>query len=169
MGASSTPDIIEPVRSFIDLLINFGTDFFAFIVIAGVIAAFAFYFGGDRLLPLFAALYAAIPLYQNFPFTSLLPDTPYALIGLYLALVVAGVIAFSGLSYFMASSSVGFLNIGVLSALAAGLLLAIAIHILSIEEVYAFSEPTKALFTSENSFFWWLAAPLVGLFFFGRG
>jgi hypothetical protein len=169
MGSSDAASVIEPVRSFIDILLGFGTDFFAFIVLASVIAVFAFYFGGDRLMPLIASLYAAIPLYTNFPFLSSLPNTPYVLIGLYLTLAVIALIAFSGLSYFMASSTVGFLNIAVLSGLTAGLFLAIAIHILPIEEVYTLSEPTKALFTSENAFFWWLAAPLAGLFFFGRG
>jgi len=169
MDASSASNIVEPVRSAVDILIGFGTDFFAFIVIAGIIAVFAFYFGGDRLMPLIAAIYAGVPLYMAFPFLSILPDTAYVHIGLYVVLVLVALIAFSGLSYFMASNNVGFINIAVLAALTAGLFLAIAIHILPIEEVYTFSEPTKALFTSENAFFWWLAAPIAGLFFFGRG
>lgn len=169
MAPTSSAYIVEPARSFIEIILNFGTDFFAFLVIAGIIAVFAFYFGGDRLVPLIAGVYAAIPLYIHFPFFSTFPDTAYVHIGVYVAFAVLSLIAFSGLSYFTPTTSVGFLNVAIISALTAGLMIAIGIHLLPVEEVYAFSEPTKALFTFPNAFFWWLVGPLVGLFFFGKG
>jgi hypothetical protein len=160
--------ISGPLQSWVDIVIQFGTDFLAFIVIAALVAAYAFYFGRERLMTLIAGLYAAIPLYQAFPFFDMLPDTPYVKIGFYIAFALAGLIAFSGLSAFLARSSSSFLGTGVLSVLTAGLALAVAIHVVPIEEVYTFSGPTLALFSSDQAFFWWLLAPLAGLFFFGR-
>ena len=130
-------------------------------------AVFAFYFGGDRLVPLIAALYAGIPLYQFFAYKESVGDNPYLLVGLYVVLVVLSLLAFSGLSYF-AGGALGFLKMGGLSILTAGLILAIAVHILPVGSIYSFSEPAKALFASDQAFFWWLLAPLAGLFLFGR-
>lgn len=162
-------NLVHPLQSAVDTVISFGTDFFAFIVIAAVIAAFSFYFGRDRLMALIAALYAAIPLYQKFPYASLLPpNNAYVQIGLYLAFVLLGTVAFSGLSAFLARSTSSFLGTAVLSITTAGLLLAVGIHILPLQQVYTISAPTIALFASDQMFFWWLAAPLAGLFFFGK-
>ena len=123
----------------------------------------------DRLMALIAALYAAIPLYQTFPFTSLLPaGNVYVQIGLYLGFVLIGTVAFSGLSAFLARSTSSFLGTAVLSITTAGLVLAVAIHILPVQQIYTFSAPTLALFASAQMFFWWLLAPLAGLFFFGK-
>ena len=160
--------ITHQFQSLVDTVIRCGTEFSAFIVIAALVMAFAFYFGHDRLLPLIAALFMAITLSKAFPFSSMLPVNPYTQVGLYAGFVVIGLIAFSGLSYFMASGSIGFVKTGILSVLTAGLIIAIAIHFLSIENIYAFSAPTKALFASNQAFFWWLIAPLAGLFFLGR-
>jgi len=163
-----TSTVIGPLKSAVDVFISFGTDFFAFIVIAGVIATLSFYFGRDRLVALIAALFSAIVLYQAFPYGSLLPSGAYIQIGLYLAFVLVAVIAFLGLSAFLARSTSTFLGTAVLSITTAGMLLAIAIHVLPVQDVYTFSAPTLALFASPQAFFWWLAAPLVGLFFFGK-
>ena len=164
-----TSTLTGPLQSAVDLVISFGTDFFAFIVIAALIAAFSFYFGRDRLMALIAALYAAVILYQKFPFQSLIPaGNAYFQIGLYLALALIALVAFSGLSAFLAQSTSSFLGTAVLSITAAGMILAIAIHILPVQQIYTFSAPTLALFASDQMFFGWLAAPLVGLFFFGK-
>ena len=160
--------VAEPLDSAASLIISFGLDFFAFIVVAAVIAAFAFYFGGDRLMPLIAALYAGVLLYAQFPYMSYIPNNPYFSIAIYLGLVAVALIAFSGLSYFMSGGAVGMVKLLGLSVLTAGLVLAIAIHVLPIDQVYTISEPTKALFAGDLMYFWWLAAPLAGLFFFGR-
>lgn len=161
-------DLTGPLQWAIDFFIHVGTDFFAFVVVAAVIAAFAFYFGRDRFMPLVAALYAAIPLWQAFPWLEFI-TTPTLSIALYFGLALVALIAFSGLSAFLAGSSVGFIKLVFLSALTAGMILAIGIHILPVQELYTFSAPTLALFASHQAFFLWLAAPLAGLFFFGRG
>jgi len=148
-------------------LSHFSTDFFAFIVVGAVILLFVLYFGRDRIAPLIAALYAALALYQSFPFMAQVSGA-YLQIGLYLFFALVLFVAFSGLSYFMAARSGSFLAEVIMAALIAGFLLAISIHILPVPEVYTFTSATKDLFASNESFFWWLVAPLAGLFFVGR-
>jgi len=152
----------------LDFIVGFATDFLAFIVVAAAIAAFAFYFGRNRLMPLIAAIYAAIPLYLFFPFQTPLLQDHYIAIGLYLLFVFLALVAFSGLSAFMASADRSLLRVVGMSVLVAGALLAIGIHILPLEQIYTFNAATKALFASSQSFFWWLVAPLIGLFFLER-
>ncbi len=152
----------------LDSLFAFGSDFFAFIVVTVAVMLFALYFGRDRIAPLLAALYAALALYTAFPYALSFLASPYMKIGLYAVLALISFIAFSGLSYFMASHSGGFFAELILAILIAGFLLAIAIHVLPVQDVYTFTGATKALFASDQLFFWWLAAPLAGLFFLGR-
>lgn len=161
-------DLGDSFRLTLDLVLDFSADFFAFIVIAAFVAAFAFYFGRDRIVPLLAAMYAAIPLYIAFPYTELL-TTPLLHTGLYTILVIAGLIAFSGLAAFIAEGSLGFFKMIVLAAVTAGMLIAVSIHILPVEEVYSYSAPTKALFSTTQAFFFWLLAPLIAVYIFGRG
>jgi len=168
MDPVGVPNIGAPLKMTMDIVIAFGADFFVFIVIAAVIAVFAFYFGSDRLSALIGGVYAAIPLYLAFPYRELLPDSPSVSIGIFMAFGALATIAFTGLSAFIASSSTNFLRVGALSVIIAGFIIAVAIHVLPVEQVYTFSAPTKALFASSTSYFWWLTAPLAGLFFLGR-
>lgn len=164
----SSFDLGEALQLTVDLVLDFSTDFLGFIVIAAFVAAFAFYFGRDRIVPLLAGIYAAIPLYVAFPYTDFL-TTPLLHIGLFVILAVAGLIAFSGLAAFIAEGSLGFIKMIILAAVTAGMLIAVSIHILPVEEVYSFSAATKALFASNQAFFLWLLAPLVAVYVFGRG
>ncbi len=164
---AATPPVGDALRSSVDLFIGFGTDFFAFIFVAALVAAFAFYFGRDRLIPLIAGLLAAVPLYTHFAFIGMLGSNPWLHLGLFIILPVLGLVAFMGLSGWVPSSGVGFVKVLGLSALTAGLILAIALNVLPLTEVYAVSEPTHALFASQN-FFWWLLASVVGAFILGR-
>ncbi len=169
MDLMGTTSIAGPLQFAVDYVIAFGADFFAFIIVAGAIAALAFYFGRDRLISFVAALYAAVVLYRAFPYGSMLPaDNPYVQIGVFVGFTLIALIAFSGLSFFLARTTSSFLGTAILSAVTAGLILAISIHVLPVQTLYSFSPPTMALFASPEMFFWWLVAPLVGLFFFGR-
>ena len=162
-------DVGNTLQIITDTLVHLSTDFFAFLVVGAVVAAFAFYFGRSRIVPLVAALYASIPLFMFFPYDT----TPYGgvlvTLALWLAFVLLSMIAFSGLSAFIASGSIGLIKLIILSAATAGLVLAIAINILPVQEVYTFSAPTLALFNTPEMFFLWLVAPLAGIFVFGRG
>ncbi|MBY0539041.1 hypothetical protein K2P56_01215 [Patescibacteria group bacterium] len=169
MDLLGNPGIAEPLKAALDYVIAFGADFFAFIVVAGAIATIAFYFGRDRLISLIAALYAGIVLYRAFPYGSLFPaDNAYIQIGVFVGFTLVSLLAFSGLSFFLARSTSSFLGTAILSGVTAGLILAISIHVLPVQTIYTFSAPTLALFASPEMFFWWLVAPLAGLFFFGR-
>lgn len=163
-----TPDVGGALKSSVDLFLGFGSDFFAFIVLIVVVIAFAFYFGRDRLTPLIAGIYSAILLYSNFPFASYFNGNVYISVGFFILLTFLGMIAFSGLASFMSSDGVGFLKVVALAVLTAGLLMAVAIHTLPIPTIYTFSAPTLALFTSSHAFFWWLVAPVAGVFLFGK-
>lgn len=163
-----TIDIGGALEYAVNLSIHFATDFFAFIVIAAAVAAFATFFGRDRIMPLAASLYAAIPLYLFFPYTGVI-DTALLDIALYLGLALVALIAFSGLSSFIAEGSLGFVKLIVLSAAVAGMLIVVSIHVLPVEDIYMFSAPTRALFASAEAFFFWLLAPLAAIYVFGRG
>lgn len=161
-------DLGGALQMAVDLVIDFSSDFFAFIIIAALVAAFAFYFGRDRIVPLLAGAYAAIPLYVAFPYTEFL-TTPLLHVALYILLLIIGMFAFSGLSAFIAGGSLGFIKLTILSGITAGMLIAVSIHILPVQDIYVFSPPTLALFSSTQALFLWFLAPLVGVYVFGRG
>lgn len=169
MNEFQPSDVGSTLETLTTILVHFATDFFAFLVVAAVVAAFAFYFGRDRIVPLIAALYASIPLYLYFPYDTSAFGGAIITLALWLGFVLLGLVAFSGLGAFVASGSVGIIKMLVLSAATAGLVLAIAIHILPVASLYTFSAPTLALFDSAEAFFFWLLAPIIGIFFFGRG
>lgn len=156
------------LQSFLNQTFALGADFLPFIVLIVLALLFSLYFGRDRFAPLIAALYAAMALYMAFPYALSFLESPYMKILFYGVLAALAFVAFSGLSYFMARNSGEFFSQLVLSILAAGLLLAILMHVLSAGQIYAFSPSTRSLFSSGQSFFFWLAAPLVGLFFLSR-
>ena len=168
----TTTDVVPNVQSaFHSISLQFGAivgDFVSFIIVAFLVLFFALYFGRDRLAPLIASLYAALALYAAFPYMDVLGDNPYFKIGLYALFAFFGFVIFSGLSYFMAAHSGGFISEAVMSVLIAGFILAISMHVLPVENIYTFSAATRAFFASNTAFFWWLVAPLAGLFFLGR-
>ncbi|XKT74270.1 MAG: hypothetical protein ACJKTH_02865 [Patescibacteria group bacterium UBA2163] len=163
-----TSDLGGTLQYLLDLIVDFSSDFFAFIVVAAAIAAFAFYFGRNRIVPLTAALYAAIPLYMQFPYMEYI-TTPLLHIALYLGITALALVAFSNLASFVAEGSIGFIKLVTLSASVAGLLLAVSIHVLPVEDIYTFSAATRALFAPGEAFFLWLVLPLAGIFVLGRG
>lgn len=167
MDTDATPLIGGALQSAVDFFIGFGSDAFVFVAIAAIIAAFSFYFGRDKLVPLIAGVYAAIPLYMHFPYTGLLGGDAYLSIGLFLGLAFLGSVAFSGLAMFMASTGIGFLKVAALCLLTAGLMMAILINLLPASQIHTFSAPTLSLFSAQF-FFWWLVAPVAGVFLFGK-
>jgi len=168
LGVATTSNIQSQLHNLSSLITGVGSDFFAFIILTAIFLGFSFYFGRDRFAPLIAALYAALALYVAFPFTFSFLNGPYPHIALFAGLVLLGFIAFSGLSYFMAQQSSGIIGSLMLSAIIAGFVLAISIHVLPVQDVYTFTDATKALFASNQAYFFWLLAPLAGLFFIGR-
>jgi hypothetical protein len=54
----------------------------------------------------------------------------------------------------------------VLSFLSAAFLMALAYHVFHVTNIYTFPEPMNTLFAPDQYFFWWFAAPLIGLLLF---
>lgn len=163
-----TPDLGGALHGTFDLFVGYGSDLFVFIGIAALVALFAFYFGRDRLVALIAGMYAAIPLYLNFPYMDILKGNAYLEIALFVGLAFVGLVAFASLASFLGIGTVGFFKVLALSAITAALVMAIAVNILPGKSIHAFSAPTLALFANPYLFFWWLAAPLAGVFLFGK-
>jgi hypothetical protein len=166
MDSTSSLDVGDALQGAVNLFLGFGSDVFIFITLVALIAVFAFYFGRDRLMPLVAGIYAALVLYAHFPYTEYL-TSPYLSIGLFFGLSFVGMIAFSGLAGFFSSSGVGFIKVVGLSVITALFVMAVAVNILPASEIHTFSTPTLALF-AKDFFFWWLVAPLVGVFILGK-
>ena len=166
MNPDVTPQVGVALKSTVDLVLSFGSDFFIYIAAVAAISLFAFYFGRDRLVPLAAGCYAAVLLYLHFPYESILGGNFYLEVGLYIVFAAAGLVAFSGLQSWIPSSGLGFIKVILLSAIIAAFMLAVAINVFP-TDLYTWSAPTKALF-APNLFFWWLAAPLAGVLLLGR-
>jgi hypothetical protein len=162
---SATPQVGEALTYTTDFFIAFGTDLFIFAALAALVAVFAFYYGRDRLTPLVAGCYAALALYEYFPFQALLGGNLYLEAGVYIVFMVIGLVAFSGLASWLPSSGVGFLSVLLLSAIIALFMMAIAVNVFP--GLWAWSAPTLALFSADK-LFWWILAPLIGVFILGR-
>ena len=150
-------------------LVHFAGDFFGFIAVSALVAAFAFYFGRNRIVPLIASLYAATILFLYTPYDLTPFGGDIVAVALFIVYVLVSMAVFSGLSAFLASESVGVIGLLILSAITAGMIIAISIHIVPFETFYTYSPATRALFDSAQALFFWFAAPLVAIFFFNRG
>ena len=151
---------------------NGASDFLIILVLLVAFFLFAWYIGRGPFIALVLAFYCAYALYAIFPYTSYLPTAPAmtALLsntGVYVGLTLVFYII---LRRVVVSD---FLYIGVfgliaLSFLAAAFLLALAYHIFPVASVYDFTPAIDLLFAPKEYFFWWFAAPAIGLFFLAR-
>ena len=148
------------------------SDFLIVLVLFGVFFLFAWYIGRATLVSILLAFYAAYALYVAFPYASILPTAPA------LTALLAHIALYAGLTlvfYIILRRVVvsAFLYVGifgtiVLSLLGATFLLALAYHVFPVADVYNFTPAVDALFALKQYFFWWFAAPAVGLFFLAR-
>lgn len=148
------------------------SNFLILLALASALFLFAWYVGRGPFVALLLALYSAYALYVAFPYASLLPTAPaltalLAHAGLYLGLTL---IFYLILRRVVVSD---FLYIGIfgliaLSFLGAAFLIALAYHVFLIAPLYQFSAPIALLFAPDQYFFWWFAAPAIGLFFLAR-
>jgi len=63
---------------------------------------------------------------------------------------------------------VGIFGTIILSFLGATFLIALAYHVFPVADVYNFTPAIDLLFAAKQYFFWWFAAPAIGLFFLAR-
>ncbi len=152
--------------------LNVVGDFLILLVLFGLLFVFLWYMGKGPFIGLLIALYVAYALFSIFPYKESLPVEPQLLAvgsASSIFLLLMG-IAYVVLRRTVASDFIyiGILGQVILCVLGAGLLLAIAFHVLAIPTIYAFSPILHTLFAPPELFFWWFAAPLVGLFFLSR-
>lgn len=148
------------------------SDFLIIIVLLSAFFLFAWYVGRGQLVAILLAFYTAYALYSTFPFQGFLPTAP-ALTALLSQLALYGGLTF--LFYVVLRRVVvsDFLYVGVfglaaLSFLAAAFLIALAYHVFPVADVYTFTPALDALFAPKDYFWWWFAAPAIGLFFLAR-
>ena len=147
------------------------SDFLIIIILFGVLFLFAWYVGRATLVSVLIAFYAAYAIYAIFP-VSYLPTAPamtalLSQVGLYAALtlvfyIILRRVVVSDFLY------IGIFGTIILSFLGAAFMLALAFHIFPVAGVYNFTPAVATLFAPKAYFFWWFAAPAIGLFFLAR-
>lgn len=147
-------------------------DFIIVIILLAVLFLFARYAGRGPFVGVLLAFYSGYALYAVFPYTSFLPTAPamtalLAHVGLYMAFVIAFYIILRRVvvSDFLYIGTFGLI---ILSLLGAAFLIALAYHVFPVASVYHFTPTIDLLFAPEKYFFWWFAAPAVGLFFLAQ-
>jgi hypothetical protein len=148
------------------------SDFLIVLVLVGIFFLFAWYVGRGPFVAVLLAFYCAYALYVMFPYMSYLPTAPaltalLARIGVYLGLslffyIILRRVVVSDFLY------VGVFGLIALSFLGAAFLIAISYNIFNITSVYQFTPAIDLLFAPAKFFFWWFAAPAIGLFFLAR-
>lgn len=147
-------------------------NFLIVIALAAILFIFAWYVGRGPFVALLLSFYGAYALYTTLPYLSLLPVAPpmtafAAHAGAYLALALVFYIILHRVivSDFL---YIGALGLVVLSLFGAAFLIALAYHVVPITGVYHFAPAIDLLFAPAKYFFWWFAAPAIGLIFFAR-
>ncbi len=175
MIATTTTDAIAQVNALATQYSltawNATSDFLIVIILFGILFLFAWYMGRATLVSILLAFYCAFAIYTVFP-ASYLPTAPamtalLAHIGLYAGLALAFYIILRRVvvSDFL---YVGLFGTIILAFLGAAFLLVLAFQIFPVADVYNFTPAVAALFAPAKYFFWWFAAPAVGLFFLAR-
>lgn len=151
---------------------NLASDFLIVIVLFAVLFLAAWYIGRATLVSVLIAFYAAYAVYALFPYQSYLPTAPaltalFAQIALYagLTLVFYVILRRVVVSDFL---YVGIFGTIILAILGATFLMALAYHVFPVAQVYTFTPAIDMLFAAKAYFFWWFAAPAIGLFFLAR-
>ena len=149
-------------------------------VVAGIFVAlffFALRYGKDRIIALIFALYIGLLAFLYFPYgekiIELIPSEngdalPQAI--LFMGFVIVGYLAvYRSIFAEFPRGGMRYLQAMLFSAAATALLLAFSYAILPIANTYNFDLPVSAVvFERPEYFFWWLAAPLLVVFLFGR-
>ena len=151
---------------------NSASDFLIIIILFGILFLFAWYIGRATLVSILIAFYAGFAIYKIFPFMSYLPSAPA------MTALLAQVALYAGLTlvfYIILRRVVvsDFLYVGIfgtiiLSLLGATFLITLAYHVFPVSDVYRFTPAIDLFFAAKAYFFWWFAAPAIGLFFLAR-
>jgi len=152
---------------------GFASNFLIIIALTGVLFFFAWQFGRGPFVALLLSLYAAFAVYTVFPYASFFPITTSSMTPLVAHILLYAALTFGFFIILRRVIVSDFLYIGpvaliALSFLGAAFLLAIGYHTFLIASVYNFTPTVAALFAPAQYFFWWFAAPAIGLFFLAR-
>ncbi len=142
-----------------------------FIILAVLTVAFILlsYRSRAGIISLIVAFYIGYAIYLVFPYTKMIVDAggssmmkAVISISVYLLACIVPYLFIERL----VSGGIGVLSVFPrfgLSFLAAAFLMALAYHVFPVSHIYTFPEPMNSLFAPDQYFFWWFAAPLVGL------
>lgn len=151
-----------------DIVAFFG-NFLVLLVLAVLLFFFALRAGRAMLISLILALYVGFALFSVFPFKEmfLVGDTP-------LVRAVAGIALFAVFTFFpyvllrrVSTSGTIHINplvLALLTLVTGGFVLALGYHVLNIAAVIPLTPSLDALFAPDKYFFWWVLAPLVGIY-----
>ncbi|HUY62172.1 MAG TPA: hypothetical protein VMV50_00020 [Candidatus Paceibacterota bacterium] len=147
-------------------------NFVIILALLGVLFLFSRYVGRGPFVALLLAFYAAYALYETFPYMSYLPTAPaVTALVTHAAVYVALVLVFYMILRRVVVSDflyIGLFGLVALSFFGAAFLVAISYHLFLISAVYQFNPTISAVFAPDQYFFWWFAAPAIGLFFLAR-
>lgn len=149
-------------------------------VACGVLVAlffFALRYGKDRIIALIFALYIGLLASLYFPYgekvAELIPagksgELPQII--LFVVFVIMGYLAvFKSVFAEYPRGGMRYLQAGVFAIASTALLLAFSYAVLPVATAYNFDLPVSGvIFERPEYFFWWLIAPLLAVFFFGR-
>jgi len=154
-------------------ILAFGGNFLILIILTAALFFFALRAGRAMLVSFILALYVAYALFAVFPYKELfiVGDTP-------LVRSVAGILLFGVFTFFpymllrrvstSGSMHIHPLMLALLALVTGGFVLALGYHVLDIAALVPLTPSLDALFAPDTYFFWWFAAPLVGIFLTAR-
>jgi hypothetical protein len=148
-------------------------DFLSLIILVGIIAAYGFYLGKEKVVSLVLALYAGTLAYLHFPYMKSL-TVSFGKVSskflLFVAFVAVFHIVFNKFisPSFSVSKAKDWGGLAVMSILAGAVIVVILYHILPFSGMYSLTLAISSLFASQDAVFYTLVAPVVALFFIYR-
>jgi len=130
--------------------------------------------GKQRLMASLFSFYVAILLFTNFNYLDFFTqgkkifDIFLFRAACLLILIILLNIVFAKRVFVGSRKSTGWWQAFTLSFLEVGLLMSAIFQLLPAKELFTFSPAVQTLFASQQSFFWWLALPIIALFFIVR-
>ena len=165
---------MDSVDGAIETIASLSLDTIILAIVFVVLFAYGLKYGKRRIISLLISFYISIPIILFFPylekilfFGETIDMMLYSQIILFLLIVVLiNIIIDRVISWELGERGIRkLIEIGVLTFVSGGLLMAISYHIIEITTLHDFAAPIDALFASTSMFFWWLVIPFVVLLF----
>ena len=147
-----------------------------FIILAGLTLLFIIVTyrsrSGMSIISLLLSFYVGYGLFLVFPYTKdIVAAGGETIIKAVISVAIFGIGCIPAFIFCerLVGGGIGMISIFpriVLSFLSAAFLMALAYHVFHVTNIYTFPEPMNTLFAPDQYFFWWFAAPLIGLLLF---